>query len=58
MTRFYGLNTIESMLTKQQVISALRNMPDTFDTVELFDRILLLKKIEEGRNKSKKVNPI
>lgn len=24
-------------------------MPDTFDTIQLFDRIILLKKIEEGR---------
>ncbi|MFI5186704.1 MAG: hypothetical protein ACHQF0_08275 [Chitinophagales bacterium] len=42
------------MLTKQQVISAVKNMPDTFETVELFDRILLLKKIEEGRKQIKK----
>lgn len=37
------------MLTKQQVLVALENMPDKFDTNELFERILLLKKIEEGR---------
>jgi hypothetical protein len=41
------------MLTKQQVVSAIKNMPDTFDTAELFDRILLLKKIEEGRKQIK-----
>ena len=37
------------MLTKQQIISAIKNMPDTFGTAQLFDRILLLQKIEEGR---------
>ena len=28
-------------------------MPDTFDTTQLFDRILLLNKIEEGRRQIK-----
>jgi hypothetical protein len=37
------------MLTKKQVLSAIKNMPDSFDTVQLFDRILLINKIEEGR---------
>ena len=37
------------MLTKKQVISAIKNMPDTFNTTELFDRVLLIKKVEEGR---------
>ena len=37
------------MLTKQQVLDAIEQMPDTFDKNELFERILLLKKIEEGR---------
>jgi hypothetical protein len=41
------------MLTKKQVISAIRNMPDTFDTVQLFDRILLINKVEEGRRQLK-----
>jgi hypothetical protein len=41
------------MLTKKQVISALRNMPDTFDTVQLFDRILLINKVEQGRQQLK-----
>jgi hypothetical protein len=41
------------MLTKKQVISAIRNMPDTFDTVQLFDRILLINKVEEGRKQLK-----
>jgi len=37
------------MLLKSEVLSAIKKMPDTFDTTQLFDRILLLKKIEEGR---------
>jgi hypothetical protein len=37
------------MLTKKQVLSAVKNMPDTFDTVQLFDQILLINKVEEGR---------
>lgn len=38
------------MLTKKQVMSAIKNMPDTFDTTYLFDHILLLNKVEEGRS--------
>ena len=41
------------MLTKKQVMSAIKNMPDTFDTVQLFDRILLINKVEEGRKQLK-----
>jgi len=36
------------MLTKKQVLSAVKNMPDNFDTIQLFDRILLFNKVEEG----------
>ncbi|MEP6514311.1 MAG: hypothetical protein ABJA79_10595 [Parafilimonas sp.] len=36
------------MLTKKQVLSVVKEMPDTFDTTYLFDKILLLKKIEQG----------
>ena len=41
------------MLTKQEVLLAIKKMPDTFDTTQLFDRIILLKKIEEGRQQIK-----
>ena len=37
------------MLTKKQVISAIKKMPDNFDTIQLFDRILLINKVEKGR---------
>jgi hypothetical protein len=36
------------MLTKKQVISTIKEMPDNFETTQLFDRILLLNKIEKG----------
>ncbi len=38
------------MLTKKQVLKVVKEMPDSFETTALFDRILLTKKIEEGRN--------
>jgi hypothetical protein len=31
----------------------LLNMPDTFDTLQLFDQILLINKVEEGRQQIK-----
>lgn len=44
---------MNAMLTKQQVLAAIEDLPDKFDTNELFERILLLKKIEEGRKQAK-----
>lgn len=44
------------MLTKKQVLSAVKNMPDNFDTIQLFDRILLINKVEEGRQQIKNGN--
>ena len=41
------------MLSKKQVISTIKSMPETFDTTQLFDRILLLNKVEEGRRQIK-----
>jgi hypothetical protein len=41
------------MLSKKQVISAIKNMPDNFNTNELFDRVLLINKIEEGKKQIK-----
>ena len=41
------------MLTKKQVMTTIKGMPETFDTTQLFDRILLLNKIEEGRRQIK-----
>jgi hypothetical protein len=41
------------MLIKKQVLSVVKNMPDNFDTVQLFDRILLFNKVEEGRQQIK-----
>jgi hypothetical protein len=44
---------MSAMLTRQQVLAAIEDMPDTFGTNELFERILFLKKIEEGRKQAK-----
>ena len=41
------------MLTKEQVLSVVKNMPNNFDATQLFDRILLVEKIEEGRRQIK-----
>ena len=41
------------MLTKKEVLSAIKSMPDTFDRVQLFDCILLTDKVEEGRQQLK-----
>jgi hypothetical protein len=41
------------MLTKKQVLSVVKNMPENFDTAQLFDRILLFNKVEEGRQQIK-----
>ena len=41
------------MLTKKQVMTTIKGMPETFDTTQLFDRIVLLNKIEEGRRQIK-----
>ncbi len=36
------------MLNKKKVIASLREMPDEFSVEDVFDRIILLQKIEEG----------
>jgi predicted transcriptional regulator len=41
------------MLNKKLVIAAVKEMPDTFDTTAIFDRLILLDKIEEGRRQIK-----
>lgn len=42
-----------TMLKKQDVLSTVSQMPETFDADELFEKILLLKKIEEGRRQAR-----
>jgi membrane protein implicated in regulation of membrane protease activity len=37
------------LLSKRKVLSAIKKMPDKFSIAKLFDRIILLEKIEEGR---------
>lgn len=42
-----------TVLKKQDVLSTVEQMPDVFDADELFEKILLLKKIGEGRRQAK-----
>jgi len=37
------------MLTKKQVVTVLKDMPNIFETEQLFDKLISLNKIEEGR---------
>jgi len=41
------------MLTKEKILQTLKDLPDTFSIDELFDRIVLLNKIEMGLEQSK-----
>lgn len=41
------------MLTKEKILQTLKDLPDTFSIDELFDRIVLLNKIEMGVGQSK-----
>ena len=41
------------MLTKEKILQTLKDLPDTFSIDELFDRIVLLNKIEVGLEQSK-----
>ena len=40
------------MLTKEKILQTLKDLPDTFSIDELFDRIVLLNKIEIGLEQS------
>lgn len=35
-------------MTKEQVITSLQDLPDSFELEDLFERLLLIKRIEEG----------
>ena len=50
---YIAIKISKFMLTKREVISAVKSMPDSFDTIQLFDHILLLNKIQEGRTQIK-----
>lgn len=41
------------MITKDQVISSLKDMPDQFSIDDLMDKLILLQKIETGLEQSK-----
>jgi hypothetical protein len=42
------------MLTRDKVISSVKQLPDSFSVDEIIDRIILLEKIETGLEQSKK----
>ncbi len=41
------------MLTKKRVLQTINDLPDKFSIEDLFDRIILLQKIETGLEQSK-----
>lgn len=40
------------MLSKEKILQTLKDLPDTFSIDELFDRIVLLNKVEMGLEQS------
>lgn len=42
------------MLTKEKLLQTLRDLPDKFSVEELFERVILLQKIELGMEQSDK----
>lgn len=42
------------MLTKEKLLQTLKDLPDKFSVEELFERIILLQKIELGMEQSDK----
>lgn len=40
------------MLTKEKIIQTINDLPDDFSIDELFDRIILLEKIEKANEQS------
>ncbi|MDQ3191006.1 MAG: hypothetical protein M3Q58_05380 [Bacteroidota bacterium] len=41
------------MLDKKKVLQTIEDLPDTFSIEEVFDRIILLQKVEAGLEQSK-----
>jgi len=39
-------------MTKQELLAAIQDGPEVFDLEDLFDRLLLIKRIEEGIRQS------
>jgi len=44
------------MITKEKLIQTINDLPDSFSIDDLFDRIVLLQKIEIGLEQSKSGN--
>jgi hypothetical protein len=43
------MRTKECRLTKKGVLRTVKDMPDTFQTEELIERLILLSKVEAGK---------
>ncbi len=41
------------MLSKEKILQSIKELPDQFSTEELFERIILLQKVELGLEQSK-----
>ena len=41
------------MLTKEKILQTLKDLPDQFSIEDLFERIILMQKIETGVDQSK-----
>jgi len=39
-------------MTKEKLLEAVKDLPDNFELEDLFDRLLLIKRIEEGVRQS------
>ena len=53
---YYGsfVKIEKGMLTKEQVMNSLKDMPDKFSIDDLVDKLILMQKIEIGLEQSKK----
>jgi hypothetical protein len=45
------------MLSKEQVIKSIQELPNSFSIEELFDKIIFLEKIEKADNSLERVKP-
>ena len=48
------ITIFDCMLTKEKIIQTVNELPENFSVEELFERVVLLQKIERGIEQSKK----
>ena len=53
---FFIFELKTQMITKEKLIQTINDLPDSFSIDDLFDRIVLLQKIEIGLEQSKSGN--